>query len=307
MIKTLSTKMTTSKAKHIAEETLAAIQSQKYTTPSGRTLSLDKLINPAVRKSKLYKPDWRFDDSTLGETIFNGIENVQPGINTSPIITVTRESTLQAGARLADENACFLNFASAKHPGGGFLSGSLAQEESIARSSALYHTLVVHPEFYEENKRSQSRDIGLYLDYAIYSPKVPVLRNDDGEWLEEPYFMSILTSPAPNKNAILQDLGPAFVEHPDDAMKQKLMDIEVKIAVTFRNRMKQVLEIMADNGHRTIVLGSWGSGAFGQNPYLVSELFKEALIKCPYFDNVIFAIYDSPDSENLKAYIKCFS
>ena len=35
-----------------------------------------------------------------------------------------------------------LNFASAKHPGGGFRGGSQAQEESIARSSTLYKSQI---------------------------------------------------------------------------------------------------------------------------------------------------------------------
>ena len=322
MIKTLSDKMTHAKAKRIAEETLATIQSQKYTTHSGKTISIDKLVNKAIKSSVLYRPSWAFDLSALGEPVFNGIENTITGINHAPVISITKESTLQAGARLVNENACVLNFASAKTPGGGFLQGSLAQEESIARSSALYHTLVVHPEYYEENKRSQSKNIGMYLDYAIYSPNVPILRSDDGEWLEEPYLMSILTSPAPNKNAILQNWATEFdsvariskalgvtpkfqgARQPSDS---ELMELEVKIGITFRNRMKQVLEIMADNGHRTIVLGAWGCGAFGQNPVLVAELFKEALTKCPYFDNVVFAIYDHGDSENLNAFLKCFS
>jgi len=45
-----------------------------------------------------------------------------------------------------DKTLC-LNFASAKNAGGGFLGGSQAQEESLARSSALYATLMVRPEF----------------------------------------------------------------------------------------------------------------------------------------------------------------
>jgi uncharacterized protein (TIGR02452 family) len=35
----------------------------------------------------------------------------------------------------------------------------------------------------------------LYSDYAIYSPAVPVFRDDEGLLLEEPYTVAIITSP----------------------------------------------------------------------------------------------------------------
>jgi len=271
------------KMKKVAEETMAAVAAQKYKTPSGRTLSLDKLVQAAVRRSKLYKPDYNPPEEDLGT------------VNHAPSISVTHESTLEAAYRLEDERPCVLNFASAKHPGGGFLRGSIAQEETIARASALYHTLVEHPEYYEENKRSQGDNIGLYKDYAIYSPDVPIFRNDRTEWLEEPYKTSVLTSPAPNRGAIA------------DFYKDEIPnEIEEKIVKAFYRRMVQVLAIMSDNGHRTIVLGAWGCGIFGNNPYVVSKLFKKALEEVPRFDKVVFAIYDDPNSDTFRAFTKQF-
>lgn len=266
-----------SKAKRIAEETMAAVKALKYTTGRGRTLSLDKLVTPAIRRSELYKPDWN--------------ESFEVKENTSPKISVTRESTLEAAFRLSDDNACVLNFASAKNPGGGFLRGAIAQEESLARSSALYQTLIEHPEYYEMNKISGRESAGLYLDYAIYSPGVPVIRNDRGDWLEDPFLMNVLSSPAPNRNAFA-DLN----EDIDDA----------KINEVFRKRMLQVLRLMAFHGHRVIVLGAWGCGAFGNDPSTVAKMFVETLKVCPYFDEIVFAIYDSPDSDVYRAFEKTF-
>lgn len=74
-----------------------------------------------------------------------------------------------------------LNFASATHPGGGFLSGARAQEESIARSSGLFACL----EGREMYSWHRSRLDAMYSDWIIYSPDVPVFRTDDGELLEE--------------------------------------------------------------------------------------------------------------------------
>ena len=51
--------------------------------------------------------------------------------------------TLAAAARLAARgcNVVALNFASAKHAGGGWLRGAQAQEESVTRRSTLYASL----------------------------------------------------------------------------------------------------------------------------------------------------------------------
>ena len=62
------------------------------------------------------------------------------------------------------------------NPGGGFLSGSQAQEESLARATALYPCLAQMTEMYETNRQLNSP---LFTDNMIYSPEVPVFRDDD--------------------------------------------------------------------------------------------------------------------------------
>jgi uncharacterized protein (TIGR02452 family) len=283
--------MTSKNLKKIAEQTIAAIDAEKYKTPSGLSVSLEKLISSSVRKSKLYRP-------SETEDIIKALD-VTRKLSANPEIVVTRESSLEAAARLAKNHPCLLNFASAKHPGGGFLQGASAQEESIARSSALYPTLIRHPEYYEENKRSQKDNIGLYRDYAIYSPDVPVFRNDAGDWLDEPYLTSVLTSPAPNRHAIFNDEDNKMNDSQEEAM-------EMKIEETFNRRMNQVLSIMALHGHRTIILGAWGCGIFGNDPLMVAELFRDNLKKLPFFDTIAFPIYDRSDSDTLRSFVQIF-
>ena len=84
---------------------------------------------------------------------------------------LTGESVMDAIIRLDREKAPavgVLNFASARNPGGGFLNGSRAQEESLAASSNLYfiQTLPQNWVYYEINRQFSST---LYTDHMIFS------------------------------------------------------------------------------------------------------------------------------------------
>src|SRR5258708_3096150 len=113
----------------IARETVSIADAGHYTAPSGATVRID--VAAAVAGTRHHRPD-----EPLAPT----------GPTATPAVEVTHESTLVA-ARLAGPGAATLVFASARNPGGGFLRGTVAQEESLARSSALYPTLLTAPDF----------------------------------------------------------------------------------------------------------------------------------------------------------------
>jgi uncharacterized protein (TIGR02452 family) len=194
----------------------------------------------------------------------------------STAITVENDVVLEVAARLARKGRVVaLNFASATSPGGGFLSGARAQEESIARSSGLYACLEGNPMYDHHRGRLDA----MYSDYVIYSPDVPVFRTDAGDLFEEPYSCSILTSPAPQANALRR------------YQPERLPQIEAAL----RPRIAKVLAAGAAHGHDTIILGAWGCGAFGNDPELVARLFDEAL-SGPFlgaYREIVFAILDS--------------
>jgi uncharacterized protein (TIGR02452 family) len=199
-------------------------------------------------------------------------------------VEVTAESTLAACRRLAGHNVAALNFASARNPGGGWLGGARAQEESLARASALVPCLESQPTYYAVNRAERSC---LYTDHLIYSPLVPVFRDDRGERLAEPYRVAFITSPAPNRGAL---------------KSQEEIDA---IPTTLRRRGRQVLKVAAAHGHRTLVLGAWGCGAFRGDPEQTAQVFRELLDEewtKSAFELITFAIIGGAGVRNFDAF-----
>ena len=207
-------------------------------------------------------------------------------------IIVENISTVDAIRKLVlegKEKIGVLNFASAKNPGGGFLNGAKAQEESLAASSTLYRTLIVHEEYYRENRKCNSM---IYTNHAIYSPDVVFFR--DGSFrLTEPVKASVLTLPAVNMGQVIQK--GEDVEAAKKAMKQ---------------RMKLALAIFANEGAKNLVLGAYGCGVFRNDPKDVAIWWKELLDTemGKYFDLVFHAVLDySREKKCIGAFEEVFS
>ncbi|MFI0371120.1 TIGR02452 family protein [Actinomadura sp. 1N219] len=256
-----------------AQETVRILERGHYVAPSGRTVPIGDGLARAVRGTVLYRPD-ELDE--LLQRLPATEPAAEPGAQTR--IEVTDETTLAAARRLCGEEIVpfALNFASAKNPGGGFLNGAHAQEEGLARSSGLYTSLRSAREFYDFH-RAQG-DL-LYSDHMIYSPDVPVFRNDAGTLLDDPYEVAFLTSPAPNRGAIR-----------DAAKADRIRDV-------LRLRARKLLAVALANGHRRLVLGAWGCGVFRNDPQEVAEVFAELLRPgqefADRFEHVVFAVWDT--------------
>ncbi|MDF2936415.1 MAG: hypothetical protein K0Q90_1788 [Paenibacillaceae bacterium] len=256
----------------IAQETLNIIENGAYLNQDGARVEVKPEIEAAVKNSKLYTP------GMLPEIKLGAEAGV--GKSASPEIEITDESTLAAAQRLVQvegvaETVC-LNFASAKNPGGGFLGGSQAQEESLARSSALYPSISQMEEMYRHNRNLKTC---LYSDHMIYSPKVPVFREDRGGLLERPYVVSMITAPAVNAG-VVREREPEHVE---------------RIAPVMLERTRFILSVAAHHGEKAIVLGAFGCGVFRNIPSEVAGWFKQVLVDEGYgslFDRIVFAILD---------------
>jgi uncharacterized protein (TIGR02452 family) len=207
--------------------------------------------------------------------------------NPSPRIDVTNETTLAAARRLGGDVAGLV-FASARNPGGGFLTGARAQEEDIARASALHACLREVPAFYEHHRAE--RDLR-YTDRVIYAPAVPVFRDDTYGLLDALYEMAMIVAAAPNLRAVASN-------QPGRAGS---------VPAVVRHRAERVLGVAATHGHRRLVLGAWGCGVFGNDPAVVAGAFAAGLANVNVFDHVVFAVLDrDPAAPTYQAFADAF-
>ncbi|MDO7875788.1 TIGR02452 family protein [Hymenobacter sp. ASUV-10] len=264
----------------IAQSTLDALAQGAYHTAEQQRVPLAEAQRAAETGSVLYRPNQA--DELLRE--------LEKPAGAPAGVQVYQATTLEAAAALAKPGGrvgC-LNFASARNPGGGFLGGSQAQEESLARSSGLYPCLTQFREMYAHNARPDST--GLYSDYFIYSPGVPVFRGEAGEWLEQPFTVDFITAPAVNAGAL----------------RRNSPELLPQLRPTMQRRLRLVLAAAARHGIANLVLGAWGCGVFGNEPAEVAELFAEALADERIrgrFRRIDFAIFDpKPPHDTLLAF-----
>ena len=192
----------------------------------------------------------------------NSIGEPTPNMWATHVEIVSRD-TVSALFQAKGSKVCVLNFASFRKPGGGFLSGSLAQEEALCHSSNLYEVLSQFSDsFYKDNMRYLHKN--MYTDRMLYTPGV--VFEQAGRNMK---VADVLTCAAPNRAA-----------SPVDASENTIW-LERRI-----NRMFTVVETMKVD---TFIVGAWGCGVFGQSPLEVAELMEKRAKKFTG-SNVIFAV-----------------
>ncbi len=260
-------------AVQLGEEAVAISQAGRYVGPAG-PVDIAAGVKACVKATVHYTAD-----------------HAHPSPATGPHTTtyeVTNETTLSAHKRhqAKGHNVVSLNFAAATNPGGGFLTGARAQEEYLCRSSALYVSIKDSPMYAYHRREGHKR----YSDAMIYSPDVPVFRDDAHGLLPTPYLASFITSAAP----LTKHLNPEELVH---------------IPEILRTRIRKILTVAQAHGHDSLVLGAWGCGAFGNDGHQVSAFFKQAL-EVDFkgaFKEVTFAIVDtSPEKKFIGPFAERF-
>lgn len=188
-----------------------------------------------------------------------------------------------------------MNFANAFKPGGGFLEGAKAQEETLCRCSTLYASLTstkADKYYYGYNwylRNHGNKDISARV---MVSPYVLFMRNDQNgyEWESDPRLISVISAAAfDGRNGRLTD------------------EVQPQVDKSMKDLIRNTVVAAIDGGYRTLILGAFGCGAFKHKPekvarYFIDVLAEEGLER--YFKNIVFAIPAGDDK--LKKFADAF-
>ena len=151
-----------------------------------------------------------------------------------------------------------LNLANAVHPGGGVRRGAKAQEEDLCRKSSLLLSLESgNARPYYEYNRALRTDLG--SDAIIINPQVEIIKDENGELLDETVIVAVMTCAAPR-----------FRDGTVDMPRAKYRGLMYR-------RIMGMLKIAAYLGYKYLILGAFGCGAFHNDAHVVSDLFYKAL------------------------------
>ena len=259
--------------KAIARETLEILDRGWYDGPAGR-VEIGDDHRASVEKSRFIPAE-----ETPALPPCAGEEKTRFSLWDCSTVRAVLDLTGQGAEKVG-----VLNFASAKNPGGGFLNGAMAQEESLAASGGLYRALTPHEGYYRRNRACGTM---MYTGCAIYSPDVVFFRDEKFRLLPRPVTASVLTLPAVNLGQVMQ----------------KGEDLTAARAA-MRGRMARALELFGAMGDRTLVLGAYGCGVFRNDPRQVARWWRELLAEPAFadqFPRVVFAVLDGSRSQSCHA------
>lgn len=189
-------------------------------------------------------------------------------------------------------NIGVLVFASAKHPCGGFLNGAMAQEEAIAYCSTLYGNQMGKEgsRFYDYNLKNRNK----YYNSVMTIGDIEIFKDEKFKLLDSTIKVKAITSAAVNFN---------YLEKSSEKYNKKEAN---KIMY---DRMERVIDLLIHHGSRTIILGAFGCGVFGNSPQNIANMWYDILEKGrkkEYFDTIIFSVLDNKKTSNYKVFKERF-
>ena len=269
-----------------------------YRTESGRVVTLP--VNGAfVEQSEMFGAKCAKGDCPLLHILHTEVLVIH-----QDCILATRDLVGQG------YNPAVLNMASLYHPGGGVLQGSSAQEEELCRRSTLAISLYQFSlpggrygdlaDMVGVKRRAERYPMDNMYG-GIYSPDITFFRatKDEGyALLDEPFRAAVISVASLNYNP----------KHGHNTLDNG--NIPETDKPILKEKIRTILRIGALKGHDSLVLGALGCGAFCTPPAQMARLFHEVMYENEfqgYFKKIVFAIIDSPSSNNYKPFKKEFA
>jgi len=310
-------KWTRARRKKVMKETQHSLRTSGYVASEGIAVKFDEtLMRAHMAKSIVYSSD----------DCKNGCQETE-NCGTKMLIEVIEGDSIDVGLKLYDElnsdggsqgkeqviMPLVLIMANGQNPGGGYLEGDAAQEESIFRRTAIARWMG------PENPR-------VYAKYPIpefggvYLPSVPIFRENEREhgyaFMKEVRTLSFVAAAAyPRPPLVKRRTSSNEEQQGKGERKRKRSQTETEtekkeeednytlpdeVAVKVKRKIQAIFNIAQKHGHRVLVLGPFGCGAFRNPAKAIAELFKEVLAEARYsfyFTRIVFAILE--DSKSL--------
>ena len=245
-----------------AAETVSAFRKGKYTAGDGTVVSLKRLLPRNACASRVYSAPPLLCSHTV-----SAVSSCEVCIHAGGSCDAARWLHNHVGPLLAPFSIAMLDFASDSNPGGGWRGNQVGtQEEALCRASNLGVSL----------EQAMTGGAGIPAPFgAIYCPQIIVIREGSSAVLSsEPLSVAVIAA------------ALRCCAHSSDKL-------DSKEAAFVEDKISSVLSVAVENGHRHLVLGAWGCGAFGNPPHDVAQAFGRALrrpIFASAFDAVIFGI-----------------
>lgn len=283
---------------NMLHDTLRILE-QGWYEKNGKRIHL-KLSREEMREIQVYLPEdvkrnaniSDFNPTfVMGRSCIHGCENIDS-------FTLARKRAVSDGFYAKDgQGILVLNLANPVHPGGGVRNGARAQEEDLCRKSSLLLSLEswAADKYYEYN---ESLHTYMGSDALMITPQVEIIRDENGEYLDDTVIVSVLTFAAP------------MVSFGKEGMSEEEYETMVY------NRIMDMLKCVAYLGYKNLVLGAWGCGAFGNDARVISDLFYKALKEINYngyvekdlFRRIDFAVLDRTENQyNFREFYRNFS
>lgn len=155
-----------------------------------------------------------------------------------------------------------LNFADGRIVGGLVKQGEETQEEQLCRRSNLYDYLENCPDYYEFNRRCENQLA--CTDGIIYSKDVWFVLDNKYELLLDNIHCDVITCPAPYNGSLSENL--------------------------IKERMRKIIYAAYINNVDTLILGTWGCGAYHNNWAVFGSYWQEVISENNLIRKIIFPL-----------------